>query len=88
MPLQAFRDLVRAMNELPSVGLTEQFLRSWEDYGSQRLVVRMVAVARDTGVAGLPASDDLDHVGTRLGTVEVSERLRRSHDDSNKVSTS
>ena len=46
------------MNELPSVALTEQFLRLCEDYGSQRLVVRVVAVGRDTGVAGLPANDD------------------------------
>ena len=45
------------MNELPSVALTEQFLRLCEDYGSQRLVVRIVAVGRDTGVSGLPASD-------------------------------
>ena len=29
-----------------------------QDYGSQRLVVKMVAVDRNTGVAGLPASDD------------------------------
>ncbi len=46
------------MNELPLVALTERFLRLCQDYGSQRLVVRMVAVGRDTGVAGLPASDD------------------------------
>ncbi len=46
------------MNELPSVALTERFLRLCQDYGSQRLVVKMVAVGRDTGVAGLPASDD------------------------------
>ena len=46
------------MNELPSVALTQQFLRLCEDYGSQRLVVRMVAVDRDTGVPGLPASND------------------------------
>ena len=46
------------MNELPSVALTDQFLRLCEDYGSQRLVVRIVAVGRDTGVSGLPASDD------------------------------
>jgi len=46
------------MNELPSVGLTQQFLRLCEDYGSQRLVVRVVAVGRDTGISGLPAGDD------------------------------
>jgi len=46
------------MNELPSVALTAQFLRLCEDHGSQRLVVRIVAVGRDTGVSGLPESDD------------------------------
>ena len=46
------------MNELPSVALTERFLRLCQDYGSQHLVVKMVAVGRDTGVAGLPASND------------------------------
>ena len=46
------------MEELPSVALTEQFLRLCQQYGSQRLAVRIVAVGRDTGMAGLPASDD------------------------------
>ena len=46
------------MNELPSVALTERFLRLCQDYGSQYLAVKMVAVGRHTGVSRLPASDD------------------------------
>ena len=46
------------VHPLPSVALTEQFLRLCAAYGSQRLAVRIVAVGRDTGMAGLPASDD------------------------------
>ena len=46
------------MDELPSVALTQRFLRLCEDYGSQHLVIKLVAVGRDTGVAELPESDD------------------------------
>lgn len=46
------------MNELPSVALTQQFLRLCEQYGSQRGAVGIVAVGRNTGVAGLPTSND------------------------------
>ena len=46
------------MNELPSVALTQRFRRLCEEYGSQHLVIKVVAVGRDTGVAGLPESDD------------------------------
>jgi hypothetical protein len=46
------------MNALPSVALTQRFLALCQEHGSQRLVVRMVAVGRSTGVPGLPESDD------------------------------
>lgn len=46
------------MNELPSVALTQRFLALCQEYRSQHLAVKMVAVGRDTGVSGLPASDD------------------------------
>ena len=46
------------VNELPSVALTMRFLALCEQHGSQRLAVRLVAVGRNTGVSGLPASDD------------------------------
>ncbi len=46
------------MEELPSVALTRRFLELCEHHGSQRLVVRMVAVGRSTGIPGLPPNDD------------------------------
>ena len=46
------------VKELPSVALTQRFLTLCEDYGSQRLAVRMIASGRNAGVSGLPATDD------------------------------
>ena len=46
------------MNELPSVAVTERFLALCQEFGSQRLAVRLVASGRNAGVSGLPASDD------------------------------
>ena len=46
------------MNELPSVALTQRFLFMCEAYGSQRLVVRIVAAGRSAGVSGLPTDHD------------------------------
>ena len=46
------------MNELPSVALTTRFLALCRDYGSQRLVVRLVTSGRNAGVSGLPVADD------------------------------
>ena len=46
------------MNELPSVALTKRFLARCQDYGSERLAVRVVASGRNAGVARLPATDD------------------------------
>ena len=40
------------------VALTQRFLAVCEDYGSQRLAVRLVASGRNTGVPGLPETDD------------------------------
>ena len=46
------------MDELPSVAVTERFLALCQEFGSQRLAVRLVASGRNAGVSGLPASDD------------------------------
>ena len=68
------------MEELSSVALTEQFLRLCEQYGSQRLAVRIVAVGRDTGMAGLPASDDWTTWDAHEMRAAV-DYLRRKHAD-------
>lgn len=47
-----------AENELPSVALTKRFLTLCEQHGAQQIVVRMVAIARNRGIAGLPRDDD------------------------------
>ena len=46
------------MNELPSVALTKRFLALCQDYGSERLAVRVIASGRNAGAAGLPETDD------------------------------
>ena len=46
------------MNELPSVALAQRFLARCQDYGSERLAVRVVASGRNAGAARLPATDD------------------------------
>ena len=46
------------MNALPSVALMKRFLGLCQDYGSERLAVRVVASGRNAGVVGLPATDD------------------------------
>ena len=46
------------MNELPSVGLTTKFLALCQQYGSERLAVRIVAAGRSAGVPGVPENDD------------------------------
>ena len=47
-----------AVKELPSVAVTERFLALCQEFGSQRLAVRLVASGRNAGVSGLPATDD------------------------------
>ena len=42
----------------PQVPLMRRFLALCQEYGSERLAVRVVAVGRSTGVSGLPESDD------------------------------
>ena len=44
--------------ELPFAVLSQRFLSLCEDYGSERLAVRVVAAGRSAGVPGLPESDD------------------------------
>ena len=46
------------VNELPSVALTTKFLGLCEQYGAERLAVRVVATGRSAGVPGLPEDDD------------------------------
>ena len=44
--------------ELPSVALTRRFLALCRDYGSERVVVGMVATGRSHRGGRLPESDD------------------------------
>lgn len=44
--------------ELPFAVLTQRFLSLCEDYGSERLAVRVVVAGRSARVPGLPESDD------------------------------
>lgn len=46
------------VNELPSVVLTTKFLAACEQYGSERLAVKIVIAGRSAGVSGLPENDD------------------------------
>ena len=46
------------VNELPSVALTTKFLSLSQQYGAERLAVKIVAAGRAAGVTGLPESDD------------------------------
>ena len=46
------------VNELPSVALTTKFLALCEQYGAERLAVRIVVARRSAGVPGLPDNDD------------------------------
>ena len=67
------------MNELPSVAVTQRFLALSQEYGSERLAVRMVAFGRSAGVSGLPALDDWTawDAGEMEAAVEYLERKRR-----------
>ena len=46
------------VHEFPSVASTMKFLALCEQYGAERLAVRIVAAGRSAGVAGLPESND------------------------------
>ena len=46
------------VNELPSVAVTRKFLGLCQQYGAERLAVRIVAAGRSAGVPGLPEDDD------------------------------
>lgn len=45
-------------SEPPSVALRTRFLALCQEYGAERLAVRIVAAGHSTGVPGLPPSDD------------------------------
>jgi len=47
-----------SVHDLPSVGLTTKVLTLCQQYGTERLTVRIVAAGRSTGVPGLPHNDD------------------------------
>ena len=46
------------VNELSSVAVTTKFLTLSEQYGSERLAVKIVIADRSAGVPGLPDKDD------------------------------
>ena len=46
------------VNELPSVALTAKFLALCQEYGAERLAVRIVVAGQSAGVPGLPHNDD------------------------------
>ena len=46
------------VNELPSVALTTKFLTLCQQYGTERLAVKVVIAGRSAGVPGLPDNDD------------------------------
>ena len=46
------------VKELPSVAVTRKFLGLCEQYGAERLAVRIVAAGRSAGVPGLPEDDN------------------------------
>ena len=46
------------VNELPSVALTTKLLTLCQQYGAERLAVRIVIAGRSAGVPGLPDNDD------------------------------
>ena len=47
-----------SVNELPSVALTTKFPALCQQYGSERLAVKIVIAGRSAGVCGLPENDD------------------------------
>ena len=46
------------VNELPSVALTTKFPALCQQYGAERLAVKIVVSGRRAGVSGLPGNDD------------------------------
>ena len=66
------------MSELPSIALTRRFLALCEHHGSQHLVVKLVAVAAEPVLQGLPESDDWTtwDAGQMRAAVEYLEHLR------------
>ena len=46
------------VEELPSVAVTTKFLALCEQYGAERLAVRIVAAGLSAGLPGLPDNDD------------------------------
>ena len=66
------------VNELPSAGLTTKFLAVCEQYGSERLAVRIVIAGRSAGVPGLPEDDNWMawNAGEIRAAVELLQRKR------------
>ena len=65
-------------NELRSVALTTKFLALCEQYGSERLAVKIVIAGRSAGVSGLPEDDDWTawNAGDMRAAVEHLQRKR------------
>jgi hypothetical protein len=66
------------VNELPSVVLTTKFLALCEQYGAERLAVKIVIAGRSAGVPGLPEDDDWTawNAGEMRAAVEHLRRKR------------
>ena len=60
------------------MALTARFLAVCKDYGSERLAIRVVASGRNTGVPGLPESDEWTqwHAEQMRAAVDYLERKR------------
>ena len=56
--MPAREHLGSGVNELPSVAMTVKFLALCQQYGAERLAVRIVVSGRSAGVPGLPDNDD------------------------------
>ena len=65
-------------NDLPSVAMTARFLALCDAYGSQQLAIHIVAAGRNTGVGGLPATNDWSEwkAGEMRAAVEYLEHKR------------
>ena len=66
------------VNELPSVAVTTKLLGLCEQYGSERLAVKIVIAGRSAGVSGLPEDDDWTawNAGEMRAAVEHPQRKR------------
>ena len=82
MPAEQDEEMVGQMSSggdaLQSVALTNRFLTLCAHHGAEHLAVKMIAVGRNYGVPGLPASDDWTTWGAdeMRAAVEYLEQMR------------